>query len=744
MERRLSNLILLSAIWTIALPGVGLLAQESPATEPAAQTPPAVHTADQDLAMLAGRLTDDTLRQDERDEAARRLANRPSAQSTKALGDALSNLQSAGAQLAVARALGEISSPNPGFVDPLFVLLTTGDNRSLTDAAAIALGGYRQNSAVLARMIEVAHTHARESIRQSSLRGLGRIIEKKSAEAIFQSLDNPRETPGIHDAAADALIQMTGLTDNGHSADRWRQWWSKYSQASDAEWKLNLLDDRANRYDLTRVQLDRLSDEIRAVLSEQYRTAPESQHPDMLGRYLRSNSAAIRSAGAHIAYEDAANALAVPAQVRQQLRQMVGDSSPVVRAEVAHALWAMIDAPAVDPLLVQLAQEQDDQVRVEIIRALAKIGDVRAANQFIPLLTSDSGELLDSTISALSDLGPQLREKDHALATAAALALRDAFMRQPASARDRQVTLIDSMGRMREPALRPMFQEWTRSPIAGIRRAAVKALGELRDSRDGDVILNVLNDDQDATVRLEAVRALRWTATPEQAESLWPRLSPNGERDEQVRDAVWLVLQSLFPNMPPDQLDRWADRFNQDDAHNQERRLAVLKALRDELVKRNLPERLAYTRQNLGDTQMKLAQYPEAAREYQAALDYWAQQSGPSDMVTEGLIRSLMEARLRARQYVEATQFAAKLIAAQQNYQETVGPPMRDEAQRLLAAQDYANAMALTTEALKMSPPLVAKYSAVLLSVQTEARQRAVGTTPPATPAAPGAAANPS
>src|SRR5690606_36458264 len=111
---------------------------------------------------------------------------------------------------------------------------------------------------------------------------------------------------------------------------------------------------------------------------------------------------------------------------------------------------------------------------------------------------------------------------------------------------------------------------------AAVRRAVLRGVGELRDAAYADVILDRLLNDPDGSIRLEAARALTYTALPDHAAALYPRLAPDAEPREDVRHAIWRVIQTLFPQMNDPQLRNAAGRF----AREPERQVFPQQALR--------------------------------------------------------------------------------------------------------------------------------------------------------------------
>jgi cyclophilin family peptidyl-prolyl cis-trans isomerase/HEAT repeat protein len=123
---------------------------------------------------------------------------------------------------------------------------------------------------------------------------------------------------------------------------------------------------------------------------------------------------------------DAGNALA---RLRlkdgnEQLRKLLADVDPIVRANAARVLGVTEDKPSFDALLARAREDKDSRVRVSAIRALASLKDTRAA---APLLKR--GELLaqdianrpaetNEVLEIATTLGRLLAQKDDQAAVA--------------------------------------------------------------------------------------------------------------------------------------------------------------------------------------------------------------------------------------------------------------------------------------------------------------------------------------
>src|SRR5690606_38894812 len=116
---------------------------------------------------------------------------------------------------------------------------------------------------VLARLIGLTQPSQDTTLRSAAIRSLGMLVEKDGAQALMRVLTNAEEPASLRDAAADALVNMTGLSEYGRNADRWAQWWRINASRDPAEWKLLQLEQRAARYDRIQFLHDRLADENR-------------------------------------------------------------------------------------------------------------------------------------------------------------------------------------------------------------------------------------------------------------------------------------------------------------------------------------------------------------------------------------------------------------------------------------------------------------------------------------------------
>ncbi len=647
-----------------------------------------------DLQRLAAQLNDPNAPQEARDEAARRLVSRQTPEARRLVTEALTNLN-VGGQLAAARALADDPDPDPSAIDPLFE--TLGTNRALTEAAARALAAYKTNDEIVARLTEYAQRRqASEASRLGIIRAIGSLPHRRAAEFLVSVLRNGQESVAARNAAADALAEMTGLPDGGADVERWSQWWQQNAQKSEEQFRADLLVARFAREDRRDRRHQGAAAALATFLREQYRTAGADARPELLVRYLRTEQPEVRAVAAGIILDEALEGNKDPsAGVREQLRTMIGDSDESVRGAVAEVFAKINDAPALEALLAQLAQETHPNVRASLAGAVAPINDLRAVPVLVSMLGDRSLPAAAAAAKALKALGQQMREKDPAMARRAAVALREALDRRttPTEFTALREALIDAMVPLRQEDLLPVFTRMLderRGETVEVRRLAVRGIGEIAKPETAGLLVDRLTD-RSERIRLAAVQAL--AANPALSENAWAlrdTLDPQKEPVEEIRNTAWRALESVFPLLSKQQLNVWADWFKNDAP----RKLIVLEALAAQQLRDREEDDLATTRTNIGEMQMEQKDYRRAAESFRLALEY-RKQRGVQLAALENLMIDRMKALLLAKDYPAAADFARQMIAENQQNVPTMGGLIWNEAQRLRDAGDLQAALDL-------------------------------------------------
>lgn len=699
-----------------------------------AQAPPAASAdaAQRDVQQLAATLNDNRLPQETRDEAARRLALRSGEEAREVLRGALRDLGNRGAQLAAARAAGHLPQPDPSFITPLAALL--GEDRALTEAGATALADFKGNPDVFRRLKMFADNRAqREGSRIAVIRAIGTLVDKKAAELLMSLLTKADEAAGIRAAAAEALVEMTGLAEFDRDTQRWRQWWELNGNKPDAEWKNDLLHNRSARFDQLKVRHQKLIAEIKVFLKERYKLAGPDEKTALLMQFLADDEPVFRVVGAEIVRDERGDSRPTPPEAQAKLRDLVRDSATEVRFAAAWALQAVVDPAALDALLAQLAQEPDPDVAVRLAYAVAPLEDVRAIPVLTEMLNHSSYRAAEAAAVALGRLGPKIAKQPPPAARQLAATLREVVERTATdvgamSFREAAVEAMVPLKAQEERQFLARLAGDPRGESQRVRRAAVEALGNTGVEGVADTLAEVMRRDPDAPVRLAAVRALGLVGGFDHAETLWTQMEV--EPDPSVTAAIWRVLESLFPAAPKERLFEWAHRLRDDP----ERQLAVWTALVENLQDPAERNDLAAVHQNIGEANMRLrqaAENPEAAANFareaadhfRKALDH-RRALGAQEIVTRGPAEQLMEALLASRQYAAAAALAADSIRESPENHQTMGSKIWHDVEQLHKGGDAKGAMELIEATKTMDPPLAPLYAEYISKIEEDIRRQ--------------------
>ena len=709
----------------------------APATS-LAQPDPGVEAVQRDLELQERILRDPNSTQQQREEAARKLVSRDAEQ---ILLRQLSDAGSRDVQVAVARALALDPTPNPEFIQPLLRLL--GQDAVLTEASAMALATFKNNGAVRDRLIGFVENLNNELLsRRAVVRALGRLVDKVAADKLIALLNKRDENPRIRDAAAEALEQMTGLS-YGADPQRWNQWWSSAGNLSDEDWALDRALRSAGQITALDSRLQSMRESVYRITAAQYRQKYEAEatRPRAIAELLQhmsDPSEDVRWAAVQVVYDEAG--VRTPPQIAERLRAMVGDSSAMVREQVALTLGAVNDQAAVDALLTQAAQERNPDVLSAIISALGPASQLRGDFQTVEAvlhasLDHESFAVARAAAESLKALARTLQDpKNKAAADTVARHLHDRLRttdRNLAALKLRE-SIVEALQDLAHPTSVPVFQQLLRpggpeNPT--VRVAALRGLKSIGNPDTAQSIVNVLNNDLDKGVRYAAADALLTTARYANINAIYPRLSERVEPDVNVRDMVWKVMAGLFEQAEPKQLDEWAQAFNDKKNPTEKslsRRLLVLNILEKKLAAGGRQEQLAITHQNLGETLLKIGRAEDASLKFIEALGYWNKQDVPP-FFTHMLVIQTMESLLQAKKDAEAVAFATEAIGRNPPREGDLWSAVKTEVDRRTMKGDIEGALSLVQQVRKV--PWIAMRGGQLDATEKDLLQGRTGST---------------
>ncbi len=663
-----------------------------------------------DIPDLAQTLSSQTATQEQKDQAAEKLASRTSAEAYKALEDALLNSAVPSAQSAAAKALAENPSTDPNYINHLFGILNTPNNKQSTiESAAMALSAYKGSPIVLDRLLAKAtDDKLDEKIRVACIRALGRFVDRDVAKMLLDQLNPGKNSEAVVVAAEDALAHMTGLSASSMNIEQWKAWGNGIEGKSKDAFVQEVYRTRSVKYDQMQRQLSELQQDVTTVLREQYQATDERRKEELLLRFLRSEQYYFRYIGAQFVREEVLGKGGVSPGIKQQIRMLLSDSSPVVREQAASAIASINDKDSLDPILVQLKQETDSNVRAALARALGPIQSLRA----VPLLADLLGDPNDNTVLAaayaLSDTGygMQIRQKDPALADKVAEKLMGVLDKHDSPLNDIELrkTVAKAIWPVASPSIGKKLNDMVFRPNeqATTRRYLLEALGVLQDERFENAVASCMSI-PDPEVKITAIRVYGKIAKQfQQAGSTLVKLmDKNSGEPEEVKAAAWETLKQLFKVAQEPELSSLAQKFQQDGDHV--RRLAVLQAMSDrDKSDWKIQESIGESAFNAAEKDPQY--YTQAIEAYKIALK--GAIANNDGYLTEPISEMLTRSLLKAKKYQEAVSLVQEMIGRNPIHR-SLGNTLRTEAESLMnESRDYQSAHTLINLALAMRPPL--------------------------------------
>lgn len=721
-----------AAVGPCALPGLNdLFASDAHAQQnaPAPLADPTPELERQAVDNLLATVRNRAARPEQREEFARRLLRRTAPQTRAAVTAALREVllrtsedpatRDPAGRIAVARAIASDPAPDPALADPLGTML--GLSRELTPAATQALAAFkgdRHAFDLLAQFAARSGPNTSAPTRTAAIKAMGRFVERYSAQALVQLLSD--RTPAVRTAAAEALIEMTGLAEFDHDAQRWQQWMQAGANKADEQWKADLIAPRSARQDREREQYADLRAEMESRLSSLFLATPNDKKQALALSLLGSPSPDVRAVGSALVTQYVKEAGRVDEGVKGRLVDLVSDPTAKVRAAAVDALGTISYEPALNALLVQLAIEPDSGVRGGIVNVLGRIGGTRQVPALLARIGPGPGadpspDVRERAARAIEQLGPDLRN-DRALDAAAAERLRAALAQPNGGDADTDDRLRDAYTRALVPLLTAegLVEQATlllndrRGPM---RRVGLRLLAATDDPKLAVRVVPILRDDRDPAVRAEALRTLGRLAGPEDSATFLTYMQ-SPQQPAEVRDAAWQGLQLLLPKMDLPKLYATAQALrNEPEKAVKVRELVVEK----QRAAGDLDE-WARQKVNLGAAYREVGDLDAAARNYREALDYYLKTQAQPPEVHEALIGELLSTYLRAGRYDDAKQLASG-VAGVLALQETIGRRFRQEAERLYnegvrtrERARWAEAQAVVDAGLAVQPPLAAQY----------------------------------
>ncbi len=524
----------------------------------------------------------------------------------------------------------------PAFVEPLLGMLSDAD-ANVRNAAGAALAAYRDGG-VVTRLREMLLDPSRSSLaRQSAAGALGLMPRAEAADALVEALGGP-PSPAT-DAALRALERVTAMDFNG-DAEAARRWWDSRRGADLAVWQQQQIERLVTRSRETLRRLRELEQRLTRALRDVYQKAPETERAGMLQSYLSDDQAVIRSLGLELVQSLMQEGRPLAAELVAQVRGLLGDPDPSVKAAAVRTVASLRDAADSDRFVQMLAEARNRDVRESLANGLGYVGGAGAIAPLLELVRNRDPIAVDEAAGALGRLAERgvLDESTRVSVVEALLELFETTKPDAAELRER---VLWSLGRMAGPRCAAVFAAALDSGEAGIvRREAVRGLAALKDPAQLDVLVPLVAD-ADALVRKQAIEVLgAQGATDAHLQAIWSRLASAAEPEQTVRQEAWRGALRLLATRTPDAIEPWLARLP-DDPRDRPQRLIDLLALQETALAADPAQR-----QRVGQIHARMAaqhallgHFDDAVRLYARAVEDLRAQPAEATRVALDLIR---------------------------------------------------------------------------------------------------------
>lgn len=209
-------------------------------------------------------------------------------------------------------------------------------------------------------------------VRLAAVNALGSVRTRDSIRVLLALLD-AGERPELREPAARALLRLTGRSELGSDARRWREWFATVEWLPDAEWRAVLAQGLAEAADRAARERDRsvalLVDALRANFQDS--ESPE-QRSAMLARFLQHELGAVRRLGLQLARQEVANARSLDSNVVRAAEALLADPGRDFRRSAAELLAILPRLDSADAVANALIREEDPEVAAPLLRAAAR------------------------------------------------------------------------------------------------------------------------------------------------------------------------------------------------------------------------------------------------------------------------------------------------------------------------------------------------------------------------------------
>jgi HEAT repeat protein len=374
-------------------------------------------------------------------------------------------------------------------------------------AAAEALGAMRSPAAIQ-RMASVLADNAKPSaVRAAMAEALGMTRDKDAIGPLVDVL--AENDDALRKTASAALIGITHQRQLGDDPRKWKEWWDQNKNKTREQILEMVLGTMEFQLKTATSAFEALSEQFARMTIDGLNKRPDKNDPTALIQESKNVNPMVRSFVAQELSKIKSDAAFTA------LLGMLTDKSEEVRIAVAKALGEMGDKRAADGLIKMLSGDPEPLARAEAATALRKMLTPKAVEPLLGALNNPNVVVSSAAAAGLGELGdkravaplitivsdPKSPASTREAAAGALGTLGDRRAVQPLIA-----TLTDPNDRLRwyaamalgklgnGEAVKPLCHVVISDPVPNVREAAAMSLGPLRNKEAVDALAKAVND----------------------------------------------------------------------------------------------------------------------------------------------------------------------------------------------------------------------------------------------------------
>ena len=473
----------------------------------------------------------------------------------------LDNSNSAGTCVPICTAIASNGAPKLDYVDALLTLLADAE-APVRGHAAAALSRYEDLS-VTERLVALVRDGSKTTpARTAAIDAIAQLTDSHKAARILISMLNGGGTD-IDSALFQALARVSG-EDQGPDAQKWREWWAKVKDMTQAQWLGHQLRLAKQRETVQAGRIQRFEELLVSAYEQSYTQADNGAKRQKLRSYLSDAEEVIRLLAIDIIRREIGEGGRPSEEVAADLRSHLSDSSRRVRRGVLSVLAHLRESTDATDVIALLESEKDETVRLAAIITLGELSNPQANPVLLAELQRNPANPA-CKLEAARSLG-RLNTKGSAEGRdlSGVIAALNSEYGNSSPNSDLWAELVFAMASIADPSFANTLIAHLQDSPVNVRARCVAGLRQIGERKHLDAILPLVVD-PDAGVRGEAASAIGALGTEDRhLSALLGRLQGETEANTSVRNIGLGELQAYLVHETADgtnELDPTVGRF---------------------------------------------------------------------------------------------------------------------------------------------------------------------------------------